>query len=89
MDFVCHDTTKMSPRALIFGKRAAIIYENGTLLEIGSGRAKHGVVWLLLDQINGERISHNFETSQYFSERKMPPEVTLDSFFLQYYDSDL
>ena len=22
-------------------------------------------------------------------ERKMPPEVTLDSFFLQYYDSDL
>ena len=24
-----------------------------------------------------------------FFERKMPPEVTLDSFFLQYYDLDL
>ena len=31
----------------------------------------------------------NGEINVTFLREKMPPEVTLDSFFLQYYDSDL
>ena len=61
----------MSPRAQIFGKRAAILNNITPFL-----KKSHFM------RVNG-KINVKFLREQ------MPPEVTLDSFFLQYYDLDL